>query len=436
MDKCQDVCHYNDMNCKIEIFINNHWCHAATFTPAPQQINNGYRGGGLLCYEITFVGEHLDQLEAALSCGYPVNFEHYHGEQWPAFLLDILPSGAGRRYWLQQLAIGDGATADWQLLLSGAGNPPGNIRIANATSSSSSATHPGFDYQEVINRGEYFIEYAQGHGAPVSGSSGAQGDAPKFLLTQDREGQWHADGALPDDQATKHWLVKYPRGKQPSDRAVLRNEASYYGVAQQLGITVAGPLAFDNNALFIPRFDRVVSNGQIARLGLESLCSLAGVSEFGARLSQNKLLDTLARYSSNPSADLKEFIYRDILNVAMGNTDNHPRNSAVLKVGNQTRLSPLFDFAPMILDDQGIARSCRWEGDAEKAGRPEWGSVAEFLTPYGIDANAFRQELQQFASQIEQLPETLQQHGVDEDLIQRLQPRIDNVFHSLQRAAL
>ncbi len=422
------------MKCEIEIFIKGQWQHAASFTPEASQLNRGYRGKGLLCYEIPFVGQFLEASEAAISCRYPVNFEHHYAEHWPPFLLDILPSGAGRRYWLQQLNLADGASVDWELLIKGAGNPPGNIRIANAAPPPT-GNHPGFTYQEVVERGEYFIEYAQSHGAPVSGSSGAQGDAPKFLLTQNGEGNWHADGALPDCQAAKHWLVKYPRGKQPTDYAVLRNERAYYEVARELGLRVGAPLQFDNNALFIPRFDRETSDNGVMRHGLESLCSLAGIAEFGASPSQNLLLDALARYSSCRDEDLKEFIYRDILNVAMGNTDNHPRNSAVIKTDKQVRLSPLFDFAPMILDDQGIARCCRWEGDAEEAGRPEWGRVAELLQPYGIDSKLFRKELRHFAEKIILLPKIMQRHGVDEDLIERLQPRVDNVYQSLRRAA-
>jgi len=45
-------------------------------------------------------------------------------------------------------------------------------------------------------------------------------------------------------------------------------------------------MRFDNDALFFPRFDRVVQKAGLARLGVESLTSLVGVSEFGAATSQ------------------------------------------------------------------------------------------------------------------------------------------------------
>jgi len=66
------------------------------------------------------------------------------------------------------------------------------------------ATHLGFTYTVVVQRQEDFIEYAWQHGAPVAGSSGAQGDAPKFLLTQDKQQRWHGDGALPNSDWHQH----------------------------------------------------------------------------------------------------------------------------------------------------------------------------------------------------------------------------------------
>ena len=55
---------------------------------------------------------------------------------------------------------------------------------------------------------------------------------------------------------------------------------------------------------------------------------------------------------------------RDVLNVALGNRDNHLRNTALQRFEDGTiRLTPLFDFAPMMLHPDGIARSSRWEGE-------------------------------------------------------------------------
>jgi serine/threonine-protein kinase HipA len=118
----------------------------------------------------------------------------------------------------------------------------------------------------------------------------------------------------------------------------------------------------------------------------------------------------------------------------MGNTDNHPRNSALRKTRDGAiRLSPLYDFAPMFLDDQGIPRACRWSG-AEEGGMPEWGRVAEVLADAGMDAKFLRARLGDFAETIRRLPEIMGECGVDGWLIQRLVRRIDAVARSLDAA--
>lgn len=90
---------------------------------------------------------------------------------------------------------------------------------------------------------------------------------------------------------------------------------------------------------------------------------------------QAPLCEAISRFFSDPAADIRELVFRDVLNVAMGNTDNHGRNSAVLKTPDgAVRLSPLYDFAPMFLDDQGIPRICRWTG-AQSGGMPDWGAL-------------------------------------------------------------
>lgn len=425
------------MKCTIELFVGDRWITAATFeTLKDSDVEQGYKGQGHFLYDDGYVVNHIDERGiSAVSCRYPVNFELHRTTTWPAFLLDILPSGAGRRILLEKLRIPDGPTADWQLLLRGGGNVPGNIRIAEGVTNDQSQSHPGFSYNDVIERQESFIEYAYQHGAPVAGSTGAQGDAPKFLLTQDHAGNWHADGALPDSRASKHWLVKFPRGKAESDRLILKNECHFAAVAKKFGLRVKELPSFDSNVLFVPRFDRVVTEAGVTRFGQESLCSLTGIAEFGTRPRHEELCEAIAQFCTDPVSDIKEYVYRDILNVALGNTDNHARNTSISKYPDgRVAVSPLYDFAPMFLDDQGIPRVCRWQEGVEKAGVPEWGKVAEQLVPFGIDAHEFRNELADFAERIERLPDVLEESGVDSVIIERRMLSIKNVVELLRKA--
>ena len=425
--------HYDGMKCDIEIFLDGEWRMAASFEPVTDgEVGKGIRGAGFLEYDVDYAEDHLDAAGIeAISCRYPASFELHRASSWPPFLLDILPAGANRGNFLRELTIPDGPAADWPLLLAGGGNPPGNLRIAQAAPPDpGDFRHAGFPREDVLERGPDFIEYARNNHAPVAGSSGAQGEAPKFLLTQDRRDRWHADGALPDELAARHWLVKFPRGKKPLDRDILRNEAAYYRVARAVGLQVGEAVQFENDALFVPRFDREIAGNAVRRLGLESLAA-AGVTVFGARVPQERLCAAIARFSSDSASDIAEFVLRDVLNVAMGNTDNHPRNSALRKNGDGA--IRLYDFAPMFLDDQGIPRACRWSG-AEDRGMPEWGRVAELLEGVGMDPEAFRARLANFAGTVRRLPDVMDECGVGGWLIERLARRIEIVARSLDAA--
>lgn len=400
----------------------------------------GYRAPGLLAYETLYAVKYMNQSSiTALSACFPVDFAMIKTTVWPAFLLDLLPTGAGRRAILNYFNKPElGPKSNWELLLQGASNPPGNLRIKQAALLLEQSKHPGFDKLEVVKRAENFIEYARGHGAPVSGSSGVQGDAPKFLLTVDYNNRWHADGVLPDKKAKQHFIVKFPRGHLNSDKAVLRNEAAYYQVAKMAGLRVHAIPEFIDNTLFIPRFDRKVINKKVIRHGQESLCSLAQISDFGQAIPMEILCEAFLSHVSNPKQELKEFLLRDILNVAMGNTDNHARNTAISKyVDGSVALSPLYDFAPMILDEQGIARICRWS-EGEYAGFPEWGKIAEFISrrfsKYQFSSDEIRKWFFDFSKISEKLTEIMQQANVDSDLIERLNPRILEVTRALKDA--
>lgn len=415
----------------LEIYRNGVWTPVGTLTPS--DTNRGYLGSCRFDYLVEYAAENAGPETAAaagVSCRYPVDFDLHDHERWPPFLLDILPSGYGRLQWLEQLELTDGPSADWPLLMHGAAFPPGNLRIAEAVASKdldclvptvegdavAMRHHPGFSRDDVIARNEAFVEYAYQHGIVAAGASDVQGVAPKLLLSEDRHGAWHAEGRLLDQEVKAHWIVKRPRGNTAADRKVLHNEAAYMQVAKQLGLRVHADLVWEQNNLFVPRFDRAVVDYRVERYGMESLCSLAGVAEFGARVLHDTLCDALLRYCTNPLDDLLEYIKRDIVNVALGNKDNHARNTAVLRYEDGTvTLAPLFDFAPMYLDPEGIPRVCRWDGGGERAGSPDWKTVVE---RFGDHRGHLKTELCRFGRELERLPNIMQESNVDPDVIE------------------
>ena len=383
--------------------------------------------------------DYLDAMDSALgsrdahavSCRYPVGYDAPEETAWPPFLLDIMPAGAARRHWEGLLRLPNTDGSDWQVLVRGTGNPPGNLRVRESVEPDPDTKHPGFARADILERAEHFVEYAHVSGAPVSGSTGAGGDSPKFLLREDRKGRWHADGVLPDSKTRGCWLVKFPRTREASDRLILEAEAGYHAVAKRLGVRTFGDVEWESDCLFIPRFDRVVRKGSLERLGLESLYSLVGVSEFGASLRKERQVSAIARFVTEPERELREFLLRDALDVAMGNTDNHGRNTSVLKTSDgRIELSPLYDFAPMILDRRGISRVSRWEDNGEY---PNWNRIVEALEPF-IDVRATKRWLRSLAARVEELPVVMKDAGVPPQVNARCEARIRRVAKDLRGA--
>lgn len=415
----------------LQINIDGKWTSAGTFDS-----RGGIAMGGYLEYDPDFVLAHGENRpEWRLGLRYPINFELYQERNWPAFLLDILPSGAGRRVWARRLGLTDGKGADERLLLNGAGNPPGNLRVAEAAIPPG-GPHPGFTKEEVIEKSADFIEYAETRGAVVAGATDVAGDAPKFLLARDHKRRWHPDGALDDRDILDSWLVKFPRGKTEADRMVLRNEAPYYEVARAFGVRTGRPLEFIDDALFIPRFDREARAGKLLRHGLETLASAAGISAYGRRGDHAAFCAAILAFSTDAKSDLLEYLRRDILNVALRNTDNHGRNSAFIKYAQgPVTLAPLYDFAPMFLDPEGIARASRWSDGLEPViGRPVWGEIVTSFQRH-IDQEEALAFLTEQQLQVEVLPKTMRECGVEEYVIQQVTRRCAEISADLRDAA-
>jgi serine/threonine-protein kinase HipA len=418
----------------IEIFHKGVWRPAAVFTPSAKHLALGYKGNASIDYDLDYAYESTaEEPLPNIAFNYPVSFGSYDTPSWPAFMLDIIPTGAGRRVWLRRLRRTDGPEADWALLLQGAGNPPGNLRIAEAAMKPAKP-HPGFTRDEIIEKNADFIEYAEEHGAIMAGATDVQGDAPKYLLARDRKGRWHPDGSLPDAEVMDSWLVKFPRGKTERDRLVLRNEAPYLEVARWFGLKVGAPLEYTDDSLFVPRFDRARVDGRFQRYGLETVCSAAEVAEFGKRGDHLVFCRAIAAASSDTNADILEYVRRDILNAALRNTDNHGRNTALLKAQGQATLSPVYDFAPMFLDPDGIPRASRWPEKLEPIiGRPDWGSIGMALAGF-CKAIDLQEAFAADSDTVRRLPDTMKQCKVEDEVINGVARRCEEIADDLLEA--
>lgn len=367
----------------------------------------------------------------ALSVGTPVDMEFRSLPRWPAFILDLLPQGQARRRLAQDLGFNnpDLPNVEVPLLLRGGGSPIGNIRIREAweqeqirvaTEVAQTGPCPGLTMDDILARTETFLQVADRFALVASGSSGVQGEWPKILMTQAADGLWYPDSIVPDTEAQAHVIVKLSRGKQREDAVILEAEAPYLEVAREFGLRVARPLTHAPTILIIPRFDRRVGPEGVVRLGQESLVSAIGVAEFGYAGKHEQYLDVLTSIAADPAAEVTEYVLRDLLNYAMGNPDNHGRNSALQKRPDGTiALTPLFDFAPMKLDPSAIGRATKWAcmkgGDAT----PDWATICEAAAGAVMAPAALMAALAEKEGFLRDLPAIARRHGVPEEAIDR-----------------
>ena len=235
-------------------------------------------------------------------------------------------------------------------------------------------------------------------------------------------------------RSKKFWLVKFPRGRRTDERnqQVLRNEAPYLEVARKFGIRTGEPLVYQDDVLFVPRFDRKVRNGRVKRLAMHSLYAVANIPGFGAAIRHDAYCFALANIVADPNKELREYIRRDILNLALRNTDNHGRNMAVLRKDHLIKLSPHFDFAPMFLDPEGIGRISRWE-DEQPGNQPEWAVICEKLKDF-VNPLETRTWLASLGDEVKLLPVIMQDCQVEDAIIQRLTGWINEVSAGLIEA--
>jgi serine/threonine-protein kinase HipA len=367
-------------SCTIQLFVDGRW-HDVADVSLFADAAKGWRAETYTGYADAWVLDHQGKSDAhAMGSQFPVSLIPFKRPHWPVFLFDMLPQGYGRGELLRQLGLPETMTeaAEWQLLLAGAGNPIGHLRIKEAAQWLAGQTSlvRGFSDDEVAWRSDNFIEYLSTHGLFVAGSSGVQGEWPKILLTRARDGLLYLDHTVPDNEAVEHFIVKFGRGSNERLAQILAHEAAYMAIARHLGLRVFAPLSLRERALFIPRFDRRVTDAGVIRLAQESVAAMLEKAGFDATPSHDEAVSRLMLVVTDPGREVLEYLRRDVANLAFGNKDNHARNTALQRdFHGNIALTPVFDFAPMYLHPDGIARRMRWTGNDGSA--PDWARVLD-----------------------------------------------------------
>ena len=182
-------------------------------------------------------------------------------------------------------------------------------------------------------------------------------------------------------------------------------------------------------SLWLPRFDIVRNEqDQLVRLGMESVYSLLQKAP-GTLLDHETTLRTLINkitsshmvqqqgYHFDIPGFVTEWVRRDLLNIIFGNSDNHGRNTAFVKAENQIMLSPVYDFAPMKADPEGIPRTLKWSLTCESGGDYNFHTIAQTLAEW-IPPATLLDALHETAVQLIDLPERLAARGVPEQIME------------------
>lgn len=399
----------------IQACLDGEWHVAAELTIA--QPEKGRRSPVELEYDASYVARFREIPCARLSLELPIDFFPNRHEHWPAFLLDMVPMGAARRLLCLQLGLEDynNPVHDFVLLRDCCPAPIGNLRVLEAVQNQPALPAIGFPMTDVLRRDSDFLDYARECGAAMGGATGAGGEAPKLLVCRGSDGLYYPAATLPQDQCTDHFLVKFPRNQSLQlDQQILEGEYRYYQICshlQQIVSLETRPAGMETiffsqqhdtgirkPSLWLQRFDVCGAK----RFGIESLYAMQGITEPGQTARHTAYLASLSRYwraygQQNAVSMVLDYLRRDLLNVVLGNTDNHGRNTAILKSMDQLTLAPVYDLAPMCMDAEGITRTSRW-GNLELGGRFDWQQIcAAAARQTGLDAEQLWDGMRTFA---------------------------------------
>ncbi|HNP15750.1 MAG TPA: HipA domain-containing protein [Terrimesophilobacter sp.] len=178
----------------------------------------------------------------------------------------------------------------------------------------------------------------------------SMGGARPKAVVEDGEGLWLAKFGRPDDR-WNHARVEH---------AMLR-------LARACGLSAAESRLEDvggRDVLLVKRFDRKKTDRGYERARMVSGLTLLRADEMHRTpqtWSYVALAEELRRASAQPQKDAAELFRRMCFNALISNTDDHPRNHAILAWGRGWVLSPAFDLTPsnpVSVDRRDLALEC------------------------------------------------------------------------------
>ncbi|MCF6761325.1 type II toxin-antitoxin system HipA family toxin [Pseudomonas fragi] len=435
----------------LQLYSDGQWLDAMILKfPEPEK---SLDGPCRFAYTQSYLVDHLEAIDSpfapSVSACVPLEWDARHLKKAPAFLHDIAPAGAAKKILIKQVGREKPEHLSDDLFLLGRSTPGpiGHLRIKESYERLDKRQAMGFSREDVIVRDNSFLEYAHEQGAAIGGATGAGGEAPKLLMAEGVDGLLYPDATLEDARVKQHWFIKFARNKAlERDQIILRSEFHYYKALQALGIEtvpVQG-LALEEGrkpSLWMQRFDRNVSAHGVERYAVESIYSLAQVTEPGSAMSHLEVVQLLAGLWARAGQQdhiedlVAEYLRRDLINKILGNSDNHGRNTAIIRGADSFRLAPIYDLAPMVMDDEGITRTTKWPLDIERAGEIDWRAACESLSAIANPGTVY-ERLRSDAEQLRALPDLLRAEGLPEMTMNHPQIALKNLDQRLREWGL
>ncbi|MCM2324289.1 MAG: HipA domain-containing protein [Oligoflexia bacterium] len=146
------------------------------------------------------------------------------------------------------------------------------------------------------------------------------------------------------------WLAKFNRTDDRWNNA--RVEHAMLQLARSCGIATAESRIVSvggRDVLLVKRFDREKAESGYLRARMVSGLTLLRAEEFSSardNWSYVLLAEEVRRASSQPDADARELFKRMCFNALISNSDDHPRNHAIIAKNRTWKLSPVYDLTP------------------------------------------------------------------------------------------
>jgi len=227
--------------------------------------------------------------------------------------------------------------------------------------------------------------------------AGVQG---KMALTVLPDGRW----ALPKAgrKVPSTHILKVPSRADQSD-------VNHEWAAGKLLYALGFPVAFservtvaDVQGLLITRFDRRIAENRVVRLHQEDVAQALGLPR-GLKYERNGkdgrsfsavAVANLAGVLKVPALDKQFFLLATLLNLALGNNDNHAKNHALLYLDSATPIfAPLYDVLPVRLNDRYTDRFSFDIGNAQRFEDLTADDIAAFSAIFGLEGGRYRRFL-------------------------------------------